>query len=443
MNDKFLTYCFDPSTSTDLWQDAIRKAVDKDMPLSVLRQLCSPERQVEMYLQIKAGTYEIDTPHVARIPKNELDSEGRMKYREVYVNNPPNRVLLTVCNNALFRLFGDMVHPSCTSYQTGLSCGQTVISMSRRAKDATPHQVIGWKSDLRKYFDSVPLQYIDAAFDRVLARLGGTDALIETIRRYYHSDAFYTDWHHTTLQHSYRSLKQGCAVASWLADVVLYPLDAAISQMDVEYCRYSDDQLCLGPEQQRAFDTMRRMLQDMQMDINERKLEHITPQTRYKFLGFSLRGQERSFSQSVVVDIREFVQREVLRAYRHKDGHWSYPSYKQARRKLLAYLYNPRGEFSWAQRVLRVVNSKHDIEVLDRYLMDALRATITGRRDIGQIIYQRDQPDGCIYRTKGRHVNANRHKTDTPLEGWLTIRCMQNALHTSRAAYESLLSQIA
>ena len=41
----------------------------------------------------------------------------------------------------------------------------------------------------------------------------------------------------------YQSLKQGCAVASWLADVLLYDLDRELSQMNGYYVRYSDDML--------------------------------------------------------------------------------------------------------------------------------------------------------------------------------------------------------
>ena len=72
----------------------------------------------------------------------------------------------------------------------------------------------------------------------------GQSALIDVLRKYYHSDLYFDE--DTRVQSKYQSLKQGCAVASWLADVLLYDLDRELSQMNGYYVRYSDDMLFIG-----------------------------------------------------------------------------------------------------------------------------------------------------------------------------------------------------
>ena len=73
--------------------------------------------------------------------------------------------------------------------------------------------------------------------------------------------------------------------------------------------------------------------------------------------------------------------------------------------------------------------------------MDCLRAVITGKRKLGGLGYVKTKSDGCIVRGRGRNVKANRGKTDD-IPGYLTIGCMQNALLTRRAVYNTLVASL-
>ena len=46
---------------------------------------------------------------------------------------------------------------------------------------------VGFKADLSKYFDSVPLKYIDEIFDRMEQKVGKSK-IIDVVRKYYHTD---------------------------------------------------------------------------------------------------------------------------------------------------------------------------------------------------------------------------------------------------------------
>lgn len=404
------------------WEYAIDKGVGKDISRRDLCQLAKPEVRAQMYRAIKDGRYEIAPPHTAQIPKDNGD------FRTVYINEPMDRILLSIANDLLFELTPDMVHPSCKSYQKGTGCGKVVQEVSDKICAAIG-EIIGWKSDLSKYFDSVPIQFIDWAFDKVEERYGHS-ALIDVLRKYYHSD-FYFDPEGNLLQ-LYQSLKQGCAVASWLADVLLYHIDEQLSKLDGFYVRYSDDMLFIGSDSEKAMTILTDELAKMTMKLNPKKVEYLTHTKWFKFLGFSIKGEFISLSASRI----KTFQREIeQRTIKKKDI-----TLTKAVNSVNSFLYKGNGEFSWATQVLPICNVASDINELNKFVMDCLRAVQTGKKKIGGLGYVSTKVDGCIQRGQGRNVKANRAKTDQEIPGYLTIGCMRNALLTSREAYATLVS---
>lgn len=165
--DKILQMAF----QSERWQYAIQKGLDKDINKATLYQLTTPEARALMYQKIRDGKYRIMPPHTALIPKDNGE------FRTVYINEPADRILLSIANDLLFELTPEMVHPCCTSYQKGIGCGRVVQNISRHISFAEG-RIGGFKSDLSKYFDTVLLSYIDWAFDQVELRHGHS-ALIE------------------------------------------------------------------------------------------------------------------------------------------------------------------------------------------------------------------------------------------------------------------------
>ena len=238
------------------WTYALAKGVDKDIPKAELYQLAKENVRVKLYRAVKNGAYEIAPPHTAQIPKDE-----KGEFRTVYVNEPIDRIFLSIANDLLFELMPEMVHENCKSYLTGVGVGNTVIGISEKIARAEGTE-IGFKADLSKYFDSVPLKYIDEAFDKVEHKYGKS-SVIDVLRKYYHNDLYFDL--DGALKSNYQSLKQGCAVASWLADVVLRHIDTGLSFMAEVvggmYIRYSDDILYIGKNYKNAMTTLSNMLQ--------------------------------------------------------------------------------------------------------------------------------------------------------------------------------------
>lgn len=403
------------------WEQALELGVGKGIDKGELRQLTSPQVRLAMYNAIISDNYEIAPPHQAQIPKDNGDM------RIVYVNENVDRIFLSIANNLFFEMFPEFIHKSCKSYQSGIGCGKVVQEVSRQIINVNTEQV-GFKADLTKYFDTVPIKYIDEIFDRMEAKVGKSK-IIDIVRKYYHTDLCFDI--NGGLIKMYQSLKQGCAVASFLADAVLYHLDKAVSMLPGYYVRYSDDLLYIGGEWGTAFQVVKSILSDMQMTLNPKKVEPVLKSKWIKFLGFNIKGDKITLSASRV---KSFQKEIAARTIKKRNI-----SLTRAVNSVNDFLYKGDGKYSWATSVLPIINVEKDIETLNIFVMDALRACATKKRKIGGLGSVNDQPDHTILRGTGKNVTSNRLKTEKDISGYLTLGCMQNALLTRRAVYDTLV----
>lgn len=403
------------------WESALEIGVDKHIDKGELRKLTSPEVRLALYNAIVSDNYEIAPPHQVQIPKDNGDM------RIVYVNENVDRIFLSIANNLFFEMFPEFVHKSCKSYQSGIGCGKIVQEVSREMVKVKSNDV-GFKADLTKYFDTVPIRYIDKIFDRMEVKVGKSK-IIDVVRKYYHADLCF-DYNGELIEH-YQSLKQGCAVASFLADAVLYHIDKAISDMDVYYVRYSDDLLAVGHDWPKAYVMLKHMLSNMELTLNPKKVEQVYKDKWVKFLGFNIKGDQITLSKQRVKSFQKEIEARTIKQRKI--------SMTKAINQVNNYLYKGDGQYSWATSVLPIINVEKDIETLNQFVMDAIRACATGKKKIGGLGSVNNKEDCTILRGTGKNVSANRNKTDKEIEGYLSIKCMQNALLTRRAVYETLV----
>ena len=407
------------------WEEALEVGVGKGIDKGELKKLTSPEVRLAMYNAIITDNYEIAPPHQAAIPKDNGDM------RIVYVNENVDRIFLSIANNLFFELFPEFIHKSCKSYQSGIGCGKVVKEVSRWVMDIQSNELrrdVGFKADLTKYFDSVPIKYIDDVFDRMEEKLGKSK-IIDIVRKYYHTDWCF-DINGDLIEH-YQSLKQGCAVASFLADAVLYNIDRALSSMHGYYIRYSDDLLMISDDHHNAFFVLKIMLNNMGLTLNPKKVEDIYPDRWFKFLGFNIKGNQISLSKTRVKTFQKEIEARTIKQRNI--------SMERAINKVNNYLYRGDGRYSWATSVLPIINVEKDIDTLNTFVMDAIRSCATNKKKIGGLGSVNDRDDYTILRGTGKNVSANRIKTEKDIEGFLTLKCMQNALLMNRAVYETLV----
>ena len=402
------------------WVYAIEKGCVKGVSKAQLYQLTKPELRIAMYKAVMNGEYEIAPPHTALIPK---DTPG--EFRTVYVNEPIDRIFLSIANDLLFELMPNSVHPRCKSYQKGIGCGKIVKEISK----IVGNNVKGWKADFSKYFDSVPIEFIDKAFDDI-ERQYGQSKIIDVLRKYYHSDLYFdTDG---VLQEKYQSLKQGCSVASYLADVVMYDLDCRLSKLPGFYVRYSDDSLYLGVDYEKAMEIMQDECLKKGITLNPKKVEYLTADKWFKFLGYSIKGNDISLSSTRIKKFQKEIEKRTIKSKK---------SFKSCLNRVNNYLYKGNGKFSWATQILSVCNVERDINELNKFVMDCLRAVKTGKKKVGGLGYVCTQQNGCVSRGLGRNVKANRLKTEN-IEGYISLNCARKAMVTRKDVYNTLIAQI-
>lgn len=408
------------------WEKSIAKAKAKGIDKSELSLLCDPNVRIVLAEKILTGNYAITPPHTQLIPK---DKPG--EFRTVYINENIDRVFLSMINDLLMEMFSDMIHPACKSYQSGIGCGKVVKETVSYMGNIKSND-IGWKSDLSKYFDSVPLFAIDSIFDTIEARVGKS-VIIDIVRDYYHQDlCFNTDGN---LIHHYQSLKQGCAVASFLADVLLFNMDAKMSRFAKVnkgyYCRYSDDCIYIGRNYNTAMNIMKIELAKFKLKLNPKKIEYLRKDRWFKFLGFNLKGNKITLSKSRVKKFQREIEALTIKDWKSSPA--------KAIKNVIRYLYG--GEYSWATSVLPIINVEKDINELNLFVMDCIRAKMTGKTKVGglgSII----TGEYTIQRGTGANVTANRNKTPKEIVGYITLMCARNALLTDRSAYETLVRML-
>ena len=413
--DKLLEEMFKP----ERWEKAIATAVDKNMPYSELENFCSPAFLGKLYKLIRDNEYSIIPPHQQSIPK---DDGG---VRIVYINENVDRVILAIINDMLFEFCGSLISERSKAYQTNLSCGKVVREVVSQI-NGCKLETIGIKADLSKYFDSVPLRFIEEVFDKV-ENIVGKSAVVNLLRRYYECD-YCLDEKGNVIEH-FQSLKQGCAVASFLANAMLYDMDETIKQLDVYYVRYSDDILIIGNEWEKGKVLLEKFLNEKELILNPKKVEVLSKDRFFKFLGFMIRGTEISLSKK---RLKNF-QKEIFSRCKKAN------SYKGAIYSVNRYLYN--GQYCWAKGVLAYINNVTDIQTLNTYVMDCLRASQTKRFDLGVLGVELEKKDGVVTRGRGKNVTTNRQRTQKELDGYLSLYAAKKALG-NRDMFDNLVRSL-
>lgn len=420
---KLLTMMFEH----ERWQELLDNATEKGINLKVIKELCYPEERKKLLALILSDQYNVFPPHIAKIPK---DTPG--EYREVYVNEDRDRIILTLINDCLFELFPHYIHPKCVSYQKGIGTQKVVKQVSDEiVRLSKIKNQIGYKSDFSKYFDTVKIEMIDNVFNRMEEELGferNTEPVINLLKRYYHQDIYFDE--KGELCKKYQSLKQGCAVAAFLSCAILYELDEYMSKKYKIYYRYSDDIVAIDKCTNDVVKDINRISGKYGVTLNPKKVEPLYANRWFKFLGFMIKRDKITLSRNRVKKFQKEVEKRSINI---KKRHNNYTGNK-ARKEIIRFLY--KGEHCWASSCLGVINVEPDIQELNKFIMDCIRACYTGKLEIAGLGSVTDYPDKTILRGKGKNVTANRNKTGY-IQNYLSVGCLSNNMKMSKVVFEA------
>lgn len=411
----------------ELWTKHIQKGISKGIKREVLKECCDPHFRIAIASAMLNDEYRIAPPHIAEIPKDNG------KVREVYVNEPLDRICLSIINDVYYSLYKNKIHPCCISYQPGIGVGQKVRELSEKI---TTGGICGVKIDFTKYFDSLNKK----SLYKMLDELSSGSCIDHVVQEYYRDDHIITK--DGKYKEHYKSIAQGCALGGLLANIALYEIDEHISKMDVVYYRYSDDAVIIGKDWKAAYKFLTDRITDFGVSVNPKKVEFIRSDSWFTFLGFSIKGSLISFSKNKVSKFEHEIKMRTVHNNKVKKDACTMPETRQAIKRILQFIYSPgrHDNYSWGEYIFSTVNCEEDIIKFDEFVKDCLRAMQTNRREIGGLGYQATLRNGIVDRGKGRHVTSNSERTD-PLDslGYVSMNHMYKLYRTNKEVYRAYL----
>lgn len=421
MQDKKLEMFFDKKTLEEIISISIEKRLDREL----LTKICIPEFRLTLLEAIESLEYNVAPPRISKIPK---DDGG---FREVFVNEPMDRIVLSLINVIYSNIYKDKIHKRCVSYQKGIGVPLIIKEILGEIESLSSLKTkkIGYKLDISKYFDSLSKECLYQALDEV-----DTGSPIDAIvQKYYREDIIY-DSDGKMIEY-YKSIAQGCAVSPFLANYCLRDLDEEISKMDLIYYRYSDDILIIGKDADKAMDRIVKILATKGLKLNPNKIDVIKKDEWFTFLGFRINGKNVSLSKK---SLKNFQREIKLRTQPHKGDE---KALKRAIKDIQWYLYTAfiesKENFGWGEYFFSAVNVEEDIIELDEYVKDRLRGMYTGKSNVGGIGTSELKHRGITKRV-GMNVGMNMKKipNEKLIElGYLSMNHMYNLFKINKEVF--------
>jgi len=423
MEDKMLKRFLD----TELWSRGIQHCIDKGIRPEELRAYTTPEFRCEIASIIIAKKYYIAPPHIALVPK---DVPG--EFRKIYVNTVLDRLILNILAEVYTEANKEKIHPHCVSYKKGMGVSKIIDKVLRYT---SKENFTGYKIDISKYFDSVPREYLE----KVLAEIFSGSCLDNIVWEYYHDDLILDE--NDQLQEKYKSLAQGCAMSPLLANLALKEVDAAMSKTCELYYRYSDDILLLGKGADEAFELLGKMLGEIGLKVNPKKVEKLSSEKWFTFLGCKIKGNRVSISKKSLETFQKEIQKRTVDKM-PKNSKMDKRALKRAVQNIQRYLYTSyiknSSNFGWAEYFFNIINCEEDIVEMDKWIKDTLRACLTGKTKVGGL-GSIEGKDKTVARGKGKNVTANYEKTKGVLEdcGYVSMHHLYKVFHINKDVYRA------
>lgn len=406
------------------WERAINKAVDKKKDKGFLSLISRPESRAMIIEAINDGRYEIQPPRTSYINKKTgkyityEQSLKTEKVRELFAcTELMDNLLLTILCGIKMDMFGYMIHPNCRSYQRGIGVRNIIHDdVLPRLKSG----MTGYKMDLSKYFDTPDPDWLDG-----LLRATKTGTPIDDVEwNMYHDNRVYIG-RNTYTSERYMGFRQGNALATFYANIGLYDIDAMADNYDVLYVRYSDDILVLGKDADIVKANVEKMLVPKGLTLNPKKVEAISSDKTFTFLGCEITGQKVDISDESVERLKKEVKK--ITKPRKTTQKYSRTEQKRAIKKVNWILRDAFSKstknFGWEEYFFGIVNTNEKIIMLDEYIKDHLKA-----------VYVQDWNH-----TKGMHHTSNEQLEEM---GYKSLNQLYKAYKMSRDIYHAEIQRV-
>jgi len=437
-------------------ENAISHAYEKGMGWNAMNVFMQPESWEILAEKIFNGEYETKPPVIHYLDKNNGNSinyEQAVKVdfenvRELYVMDKLDRVVWNTFYQIYYEKYNHLIHENCVSYKRKVSTGKVVKELSRKMNELKYYK--GYKIDISKFFDKVNRETLFKTLDEI----SDNSKIDQVVKRFFNDDRVIINGEDVN---RYKSLAQGCAMGCLLADLCLRDIDEVLSNMDIIYYRYSDDIIMLGKDSTKAMYTLNLMLKDKGLELNPKKIEYLNAENEwFDFLGFKLKKDLITMSSKKVKSIKNKIKEITITYARTVKRPCTKTEIKRMISQIQWYFFTAfeqsKENFGVGNYLFATVNVDIDIERIETYIRDCLRACYTGKKEIYGIGSTNDRKDYTIPFVTGKNVSMNYIKThndsfvggDLLIEcGWYSLTHMKKCFFNGHSVYQGEVRKIA
>lgn len=339
-----------------LWQETLNKAMAKGIDASVIGTFSQLQGRVGLWEML--SDYEWSIPRIQKIPKDNG------KFREVQILDDVDRCLMSAITQIYTNHFRHLIPSVCKSYQKGVS----VKSIVEPLRSLGNLKLV--KVDLKSYFDSVPIEVIEHWLNRMSCGSRVDTALWD----YYHDNRVINEG---KVVERYKSLGQGCAFSSLLANLCISEIDTMISAQAQLYIRYSDDILIGGNNTEELLSVLGKALDNLGLHLNEDKTTFCNSDD-FEFLGCRIKHGDVLFASKT----RSKFKSMIKSCCRKASGKDKRQKQKSAIRKIKHELFktDTKGN-SLLSYYAALATSIDEFRWLNRCCENAIRAIYTGHHN--------------------------------------------------------------
>ena len=341
-----------------IWARVVEKALDKgSISKSVIARYYGKFKRFEVEQRLANGTYEFAPPVKKYVPK---DDGGK---RAIFILSDEDRINMAFITQIYYEMYSSSMSDRCFAYRTGISVGKTVREVQQRLAGKC---VI--KIDLSKYFDSVPEDVIIELLDA----MSFNDGLTEVLKRFYSDNRIIENG--VIVQH-FKSLCQGCAFSSILANLILVDVDKSMQECTDYYARYSDDILLIADDVDEPFRRLKEALAKYDLSINEKKFWQGYEEV--DFLGCHITPDKITLSKHRRQKIKNHINSIVKKFGNVKDRKVQ----ETVTSRIKEYLLLDEDGYSLFQNILATVDGPEDVRWLNDLARHAIRYAYTGKHN--------------------------------------------------------------
>lgn len=341
-----------------IWRYVIQKAHEKNsIPSREIARFYGLYNREHVEGLLWSGEYVFQPPRRCYVPKDDGTQ------REISVLSYEDRMVMSFVTQLYYDRYSKNMSDQCFAYKHGVSVAVTVREVQKHVggKQIT-------KIDLSKYFDSVQKDIILSLIDA----MSFDDGVTQVLKRFYSDDRMLVD--NEPVYH-FKSLCQGCAFSSLLANLILTPLDNEMGKNTSYYARYSDDILLIADDTNNAFDRLKGMLGEYGLKINEKKFKQYTSEV--DFLGCHITSDSIILAKTRKAKIKKRII-DIVEKY-GKVGD------RRAQCRVIKcinqYLMHDQDGYSTLQNIFSIISSGEDVRWLNDLCRHYIRFTYTGKHN--------------------------------------------------------------